>query len=118
MKIENFSNDQLDKAQTLERAILRIRDNRESIEIVFNALNITYKPKTYYVLKKKYEKAGLLGLLPQTYKCGCKSSKRQDEIRAFIREEKEKHPDIKGKEIQKKILKKFKQEIIQFPILI
>ena len=43
-----------------------------------------------HVLKKKYEKAGLLGLLPQTYKCGCKSSKLQNKIKEFIRGEKQK----------------------------
>jgi transposase len=110
MKTENFSNDQLVKAQILARAILRISGKGESIESVFNSLNITYKPKTYYVLKKKYEKDGLSGLLPQTYKCGCKSLTLQNEVRSFIRGVKQKHPDITGKEIQKKILKKFKLE--------
>ncbi len=74
----------LEKARKLEDAIKRIRDNKEEKSQIFHELGLSYKPKTYYALKKKYEENGLTGLISQKGKCGRKAIPPTDALRRLI----------------------------------
>ena len=91
------------KAQITEKAILRIRDNKESIAQVFEELNLDYKANTYYSLKKKYEINGIDGLVSKKNKCGRKTEKGNKKVLDFICTEKQRCAEIKGKELQERL---------------
>ncbi len=107
MKISDFTDKQIEQAKLLETAILRIRDKKEEITMVFKESGLSYKPKTYYFLKSKYEKDGLSGLASKIDKRGCKAPDKKEKIRDYIIKIKQKHPTLVGKEIRDKVLKKF-----------
>ena len=88
------------KAQIIEKAILRIRDNKEDIAQVFKELDLDYKSNTYYTLKKKYEKDGFDGLLSKRDKSGRKAEKGKSEVLDFIKVKKQRCDDIKANELQ------------------
>jgi len=110
MEVE-YSSAQLERAKLLERAILQISDRKRDIDEVFKEFQLSYKRKTYYALKKKYEEKGLSGLISQKQKCGKKARKSSIEVRNYIHELKQNVPKIKGHEIQSKIKKNYGIEI-------
>ena len=79
-----------EKAKKTEDAILRIRDDKEDIDLVFKELGLSYKRNTYYSQKPKYEKYGIEGLVTKKNKCGRKPLKGNKEVIEFIRKEKQK----------------------------
>ncbi len=107
MKFSDYSEQQLEQAKLLEAVILRIRDGKESITPVFKESNLPYKSKTYYYLKSKYEKDGLIGLISKINKRGCKAPDEKEKIQNYIIKQKQKHPSLRGKEIRDRVLKKF-----------
>ena len=107
MKISDFSDKQITQAKLLETAILRIRDKKEDIPLVFRETNLSYQPKTYYFLKSKYERDGLLGLISKIDKRGCKAPDKKEKIWNYIKKTKQNHPTLTGREIREKVFKKY-----------
>lgn len=97
----------MEHAKLLERAILQIRDGKSDIAEVFSNLHLSYKRKTYYALKKKYEEQGLGGLIPQKQNCGRKAEKSNPAVRNYIKQLKQNVPGITGGEIQTKIKERY-----------
>ncbi|OQX72601.1 MAG: hypothetical protein B6D64_14920, partial [Bacteroidetes bacterium 4484_276] len=100
-----------EKAKQIEKAILRIRDDKEDIAFVFKELGLNYKANTYYSLKPKYEKYGIEGLMSKKSKCGRKPIKGNRPVIEFIRKEKQGCPVITAKELKKKLATSFATDI-------
>ena len=100
-----------EKAKKTEKAILRIRDNKEDITLVFKELGLSYKKNTYYTLRPKYEKHGIEGLVSKKNKCGRKALKGKKEVIEFIQKEKQRSSTITGKELQEKLASTFPMDI-------
>lgn len=116
MEKVHYTEKQIERAKLLEKIINQISHNKKihgerNIQSIFKKYNFTYEPKTYYVLRKKYEKNGLAGLLPQRHKCGRKAQKSTSEVSAFIKELKQNNIHLAGKKIQRRIKEKFETEI-------
>jgi hypothetical protein len=108
MKEVSLKTNNEDYALKLENAIKLISEENQTIKDVFKELKINYKPKSYYAIKKRYDKYGLNGLLN---KQGRPPKKSTPEIYELLTKLKSQDEFITGKKISKILTEKYLENI-------